>query len=123
MATGTWKNPGAGQANYLTYSEYFETYSTGNEIYAKKQGSVVFLAGVVKPAVNIDTTNVVQIATLPQGFRPAAEVNLPQIGTQNYTWTLRIQANGNVNCYRYGPSPYTISKGAWTPVSAVFFCV
>ena len=94
----------------------------------RKEGSIVEVRGIVKPAVNLPkegdgSTTAYTIFTLPVGYRPNSPIYVICQGSGNCTWMLQVNSNGNVTFARYrnGDASATAAVGAWLPFQVTFF--
>lgn len=115
---------------YPTLGSDFVMYGTdesANKTRYRKDGRIVEVRGIVKPAVSLpksgDTnTTSYTIFTLPVGYRPSSPIYLVCQGSSKCTWLLQINSNGNVTFARYrnGNTDATADTGAWLPFQATF---
>ena len=110
---------------YLDYTSPFTVYNsqTENRPRYRKNGAVVEIRGAATVSEAITPGDTAQkMFTLPETFRPGIVRYYVCSGSGANKWLLRIDANGNVNCYRYGSTTTTgiISVGSWLPFNATF---
>ena len=89
----------------------------------RKDGRVVEVRGIVKPAVDIaGGTEMHTIITVPVGYRPNSPIYTICQGSGNCTWLLRVNTNGTVDFSRYrnGDATTTASVGAWLPFQVTY---
>lgn len=116
---------------YPTLGSDFVMYGTdesANKTRYRKDGRLVEVRGVVKPAVNLPksgdgSTVSYTIFTLPNGYRPNSPIYIICQGSGNCTWLLQVNTNGNVTFSRYrnGDTSATADTGAWLPFQVTFF--
>ena len=116
---------------YPTIGSDFVIYGTdenANKPRYRKEGSIVEVRGIVKPAVNLPkegdgSTTAYTIFTLPVGYRPNSPIYVICQGSGNCTWMLQVNSNGNVTFARYrnGDASATAAVGAWLPFQVTFF--
>lgn len=112
---------------YPTLDSNFAMYGTdesANKTRYRKDGRLVEVRGIVKPAVDIaGSTTIYPIFTLPTGYRPSSPVYVVCQGSGNCTWLLRVNTNGEVGFSRYrnGDATATAAAGAWLPFQVTFF--
>ena len=116
---------------YPTLGSDFVMYGTdesANKPRYRKDGRLVEVRGVVKPAVNLPksgdgSTVSYTIFTLPTGYRPSSPIYIICQGSSNCTWLLQVNTNGNVTFSRYrnGNTSATADTGAWLPFQVTFF--
>lgn len=120
--TGGWIYP-ALSSDFVMYG----TDEAANKTRYRKDGRVVEVRGIVKPAVNLpksgdgSTTNYT-IFTLPAGYRPTSPIYVLCQGSSNCVWMLRVNSNGIVDFSRYrnGNASATADTGTWLPFQATF---
>lgn len=115
---------------YPTLGSDFVMYATDeavNKPRYRKDGRVVEVRGIVKPAVNLPksgdgSTTSYAIFTLPAGYRPNSPIYSICQGSGNCTWMLQVNSNGNVTFSRYrnGNANATADTGTWLPFQATF---
>lgn len=125
-AWGDW----TGRWIYPTLSSDFAMYGTdesANKTRYRKDGRIVEVRGIVKPAVDLPksgdaNTAIYPIFTLPAGYRPSSPIYAICQGSGNCTWLLRVNNNGEVGFSRYrnGDTSLTASVGAWLPFQVTF---
>lgn len=84
---------------------------------------MVEIKGAITPTTTIDSSNIIEIFTLPSEYKPSTYcvASLQQGSTKN-NWLLRVETNGKVNFQRYGTTEYTsISEGTWLPLHVMYF--
>lgn len=116
---------------YPTLGSDFVMYGTDesvNRTRYRKDGRLVEVRGVVKPAVNLPksgdgNTTSYTIFTLPNGYRPSSPIYIICQGSSRCTWLLQVNTNGNVTFARYrnGDADATADTGAWLPFQVTFF--
>lgn len=116
---------------YPTLGSDFVMYGTdesANKPRYRKDGSLVEVRGIVKPAVSLpksgDGSTVSYIIfTLPTGYRPISPIYVICQGSSNCTWMLQVNTNGNVTFSRYrnGNTSVTADTGTWLPFQVTFF--
>lgn len=115
---------------YPTLSSDFAMYGTdesANKTRYRKDGRIVEVRGIVKPAVALPksgdaNTDIYPIFTLPTGYRPSSPIYAICQGSGNCTWLLRVNNNGEVGFSRYrnGDTSTTAAVGAWLPFQVTF---
>lgn len=115
---------------YPTIGSDFVMYGTdeaANKTRYRKDGRIVEVRGIVKPAVDLPksgdgSTTSYTIFTLPNGYRPNSPIYSICQGSGNCTWMLQVNSNGNVTFARYrnGDTSTTAAVGAWLPFQATF---
>lgn len=111
---------------YPTLASDFLMYGTdedANKTRYRKDGRIVEVRGIVKPAADIPgSTTIYPIFTLPTGYRPSSPIYAVCQGSGNCTWLLRVNTNGEVGFSRYrnGDVTTTASAGAWLPFQVTF---
>ena len=115
---------------YPTIGSDFVMYGTdeaANKPRYRKDGRIVEVRGIVKPAVDLPksgdgSTTSYTILTLPAGYRPNSPIYSICQGSGNCTWMLQVNSNGNVTFSRYrnGDTNATAAVGAWLPFQATF---
>lgn len=120
---GGWIYPTLG-SDFVMYG----TDETANKARYRKDGRIVEVRGVVKPAVNLpkdgaDNTVSYTIFTLPAGYRPTSPIYVVCQGSSACTWLLQVNTNGNVTFSRYrnGDTWATASTSTWLPFQVTFF--
>lgn len=116
---------------YPTLGSDFVMYGTdeaANKTRYRKDGRIVEVRGIVKPAVSLpksgdDNTTAYTIFTLPTGYRPNSPIYVICQGSSACTWMLQVNTNGNVTFARYrnGDTWATASTGTWLPFQVTFF--
>ena len=115
---------------YPTLTSDFAMYGTdesANKTRYRKDGRIVEVRGIVKPAVALPksgdaNTDIYPIFTLPTGYRPSSPIYAICQGSGNCTWLLRVNNNGEVGFSRYrnGDASTTAAVGAWLPFQVTF---
>lgn len=115
---------------YPTLGSDFVMYGTdeaANKTRYRKDGRIVEVRGIVKPAVDLPksgdgNTTAYTIFTLPAGYRPTSPIYSICQGSGNCIWMLQVNSNGNVTFARYrnGDANATAAVGAWLPFQATF---
>ena len=115
---------------YPTLASDFAMYGTdesANKTRYRKDGRLVEVRGIVKPAVDLPksgdaNTVIYPIFTLPAGYRPSSPIYAICQGSGNCTWLLRVNNNGEVGFSRYrnGDTSTTAAVGAWLPFQVTF---
>lgn len=103
-------------------SEIAEHYGDGtHDLYVYRDGSFVFLNGILKPTVAISGGARVTLGTIPAGFRPKGNpgfmISIPNIGTGWFE--IGITTMGLI---RFNPGGQTIPVGTKISFGNVF-CV
>lgn len=111
---------------YPTIGSEFAIYSSdgGSAPACRKDGRLVEVRGIVKPAVDIaGSTDMHTIMTVPAGYRPVSPVYTICQGSNNCTWLLRVSSNGAVDLSRYrnGNTTATATAGTWLPFQVTYF--
>lgn len=111
---------------YPTIGSEFVIYSSdgGSAPACRKDGRLVEVRGIVKPAVDIaGSTDMHTIMTVPAGYRPVSPVYTICQGSNNCTWLLRVSSNGAVDLSRYrnGNTTATATAGTWLPFQVTYF--
>ena len=127
--TSTWGDWTGGWI-YPTLGSDFAMYGTdesANKTRYRRDGRLVEVRGIVKPAVDLPkdgdgNTAIYPIFTLPVGYRPSSPIYAICQGSGNCTWLLRVNNNGEVGFSRYrnGDTSLTASAGAWLPFQVTF---
>lgn len=102
----------------------FTAYATGDDPKYRKIGNLVEVVGTVKPTAEITGSSTQQtIFTLPEGYRPSAEIVRVCQGSMTNVWTLRVATTGEVTFERYrsGNTYATAGNAVWLPFQATFF--
>ena len=107
-------------------TESFKPYNDveGNSIFYRKIGKIVQVIGKITPTSDIEGTyNLVNICTLPAGFRPKGQlVKLCRGNTKN-TWVLEIKTGGGMSFSAYGVTELAVCKaGTALSVDQIFIC-
>lgn len=115
---------------YPTIGSDFAIYGTDeavNKPRYRKDGRIVEVRGIVKPAVDLPksgdgSTTAYTIFTLPAGYRPTSPIYVVCQGSGNCVWMLQVNSNGNVTFARYrnGDTSATAAVGAWLPFQVTF---
>jgi uncharacterized repeat protein (TIGR02543 family) len=120
--TGGWIYPTLG-SDFVMYG----SDEAANKPRYRKDGRMVEVRGIVKPAVNLPkdgdgSTTSYTIFTLPAGYRPNSPIYVICQGSGNCTWMLQVNSNGNVTFARYrnGDASTTAAVGAWLPFQVTF---
>lgn len=117
---------------YPELSDYFVMYGTdeaANKPRYRKDGRIVEIRGIVKPAEslpspNLDHTDDFIIFELPTGYRPSSPVYAICQGSSACTWLLKVDSKtGYVSFSRYrnGDTWATAGTGTWLPFQVTFF--
>lgn len=112
----------------LSWASNFATHSSGQNLKVRRVGKIVQFTGWAKPTINmtIDANNPKTICTLPEQFRPNANLEILCQGSQMAIFLLDINPSGTVQVSRYRftnstSSTYpSISSGAWLPFNATW---
>jgi hypothetical protein len=101
----------------LQLKEGITAYSSDQRPVYRRIGEIVFLAGVFKgvTAINLD------IATLPDGFRPARKVILPFAGIGQKINRMEILTDGTIRYSRSSIEPTTPEN--WHSIACCFSTV
>lgn len=103
-------------------SAFKKTNLTNMDPVYRKVGKMVQVTGAVTPTAEIVASQITQIATLPTGFRPVANIYTLCQGSLMNKWLLFIETTGKVYIERYGVSSNEkIPTGTWLPFNATFF--
>lgn len=112
---------------YPTIGSEFAVYASdgvGSRPCCRKDGRLVEVRGIVKPTVDIaGGTDMHNIITVPDGYRPNSPVYVVCQGSGNCVWLLRVNTDGTValSRYRNGDTTITASAGAWLPFQVTYF--
>lgn len=116
---------------YPTLGSDFVMYGSdesANKTRYRKDGRMVEVRGIVKPAVNLPksgdgSTTSYTIFTLPNGYRPNSPIYIMCQGSGNCAWLLQVNTNGNVTFSRYrnGDANATADTGTWLPFQVTYF--
>ena len=109
-------------AQALPLSSAVQAYSDAQAPHYSRWGNVVHLVGAVKPTSEVAAGGSVTIGTLPEGCRPAQELDILCQGSTNHTWLLRVYPSGEVagERYRNGATNDAMPTNAWLTFSATF---
>lgn len=112
VQNGTWTSP-------------FTAYDGSTPPRYRKVGQVVEVWGEATVTASTPSSNFVTMYTLPSNYRPVVNINCGVMqGTGVAAWTLRIAANGAVQCSRYrrntDSAVINIEPGNWLPFYANF---
>lgn len=97
-------------------------YSSGWTPMYAKQGYMVTVRGAVKPKSDVAAGGSLAIGTLPTGYRPPQEVDVPCQGSGQAVWLLTISTSGAMNASRYrtGNTNQAMTTGVWLPFSVTY---
>ena len=124
--TNTWGEWTGGWI-YPTIGSEFAVYSSdgvSNAPSCRKEGRLVEVRGIVKPAVDIAGSNDMHtIFTVPEGYRPKDPIYAICQGSGSCIWLLRVNTSGTVDFSRYrsGGTSTTASAGTWLPFQVTYF--
>lgn len=112
----------------LSWSSNFTTHSTGQNLRVRRVGKIVQLIGWAKPtrSMTIDANNPKTVCTLPEQFRPEANLEIVCQGSQMAIFLLDINPSGVVQIARYRFTNSTsatypsIPNSAWLPFNATW---
>ena len=114
--------------SYATLNSKFSAYDTANDadtrVKYRKDRGIVEIRGVVTPSSDIaGSTTIHEIFTLPDGYKPDAPIFMVCQGSDNCTWLLRVNTDGEVGFSRYrnGETTITATAGTWLPFQVMFF--
>ena len=104
------------------YEYYNSSYDSG-KLWIRRVNKLVEIRGVVKPtAQKTASTEGVQFATIPSGYRPSYQFRMAICqgsGIQKYT--LAANTNGALTWARYGvASSINVPSGAWLTVHIIY---
>ena len=112
----------------LSWANNFNTHSSGQELKVRRVGKIVQLTGWATPknAMTIDADNPKTIGTLPEQFRPNANLEILCQGSQMSVFLLNINPNGTMQISRYRftnstSSTYSsVPSCTWLPFTATW---
>ena len=109
------------KANVTSFQSGWDVYNNQNNPVVKKQGSVVYLQGVMTntQAVTLNTSST-WVASLPPGYAPNETVYALCQGSGGAKYLLSVTSGGNIFFARYTQDGNTwpqIASGTWFPFS------
>lgn len=107
----------------VAYTGWFSDYTTATPVVVAKTNGVVSIFGYAINSHTITSNNtlLVNIATLPVGFRPVSDFIVTAWGSGTNQFLLKITPDGVIAMGRYGNADYTTtSVGSWLNMSATF---
>lgn len=113
----------------LSWSSDFTTHSTGQDLKVRRVGKIVQLTGWATPktTMTIDANSPKTVCTLPEQFRPNANLEYICQGSQMAIFLLTVNSNGGVQISRYRYTNSTsstypsVTSSHWLPFSATYF--
>lgn len=112
-----------------TPSSGWAHYANNMQLKVCRVGPMVWLTGAVRntTAITCDAygSNVFNVATIPQGYRPTQAVIVLSQGSGSAVWCGRIYPDGSVRVERYrdvvgAKTPTSLTTGIWFPFSATW---
>lgn len=105
-----------------TITSSFDYYSNSSVCRYKRNGSTVYVEGVVKPSATITGgTSKTTIFTLKEGFRPSRQKFFVCQGAGKNTWLCTVNTSGIVDFSRYGGTEYAnATTSTWLPFNFSF---
>ena len=107
----------------LTFSSGYTNYNTTEPLQIRKIGKFVEIRGIIKPtAQKSASTNAVQFATIPTGYRPSYQFRSAICqGSGMIKWHLTAETDGKLCWSRYGSaSSVAVPSGAWLCVHITY---
>ena len=108
--------------HYATLTSDFVDYGTGaDKLRYRRVGKVVTVTGAVTPKSTIHTSSaMINICTLPVGYRPSSPIYQICQGSGYNRWFLEILSSGIVEMGRYGTADRDIANNTWLPFSCTY---
>lgn len=104
------------------YDYYNSSYDSG-KLWIRRVNKLVEIRGVVKPtAQKTASTEGVQFATIPSGYRPSYQFRMAICqGSSMNRYALAANTNGTLTWARYGTtSSANVASGAWLTVHIIY---
>lgn len=108
----------------VTFTSNFKAYSDATSVYYRKIGKLVQICGSASPTKELTSdTSKIDMATLPEGFRPNTDLVSVCQGSGTNIWTCRITAAGVLSAERYrsGNTYVNMTTGNWLPINMTYF--
>lgn len=107
--------------HYATLTSDFVDYISQDRLRYRRVGKVVLITGTVTPKSSIHTSSaMVNICTLPVGYRPSSSIYQICQGSGYNRWFLAVYATGVVAMGRYGTADRDIANNTWLPFSCTY---
>ena len=107
--------------HYATLTSDFVDYESQDRLRYRRVGKVVLITGTVTPKSSIHIGYpMVNICTLPVGYRPSSSIRQICQGSGYNRWLLQISSSGIVQMDRYGTAETDIPNNTWLPLSCTY---
>lgn len=106
-----------------TFESGFSAYSGSDSLAVRRVGKVVYLRGYITNSSTVSaTTTAKKFATIPEGFRPSANISHMCQGSNYNSFQCTAFPNGALNMARYGADG-SVPSGSWLCVSGMSWLV
>lgn len=107
----------------LSFSGYFESYTSTDTVKYRKVGNIVEIRGACKPTQSISgSLTEYVIGNIGSSFAPSSTVRILCQGSGTTCWLLIVKANGDLTFsrYRQGGTYASASTSTWLPVHVTY---
>lgn len=107
----------------ISYSNYFQSYSSTDTVRYRKVGNIVEIRGACKPKQSISgSLTEYVIGSIGSSFAPSSTIRVLCQGSGTCCWLLIVKANGQLTFSRYRQTgTYSdVSTSTWLPIHVTY---